>query len=138
MSKVWFITGSSRGFGRELVRAALDTGGDAATTDSASIAALLRMAKVIAARMDTPPLLGWVDSELGGYPPEAQVPNYRGTFQTQVISEWSGFGGSIVRNAPIPPSAVPEGLRDAGAFEVEFRESVSELERLAQVDRPLT
>ena len=26
MSKVWFITGSSRGFGRELVRAALDTG----------------------------------------------------------------------------------------------------------------
>src|ERR1700747_3425687 len=26
MSKVWFITGSSRGFGRELVGAALDTG----------------------------------------------------------------------------------------------------------------
>jgi NAD(P)-dependent dehydrogenase (short-subunit alcohol dehydrogenase family) len=26
MSKVWFVTGSSRGFGRELVRAALDTG----------------------------------------------------------------------------------------------------------------
>ena len=26
MRKVWFITGSSRGFGRELVRAALDTG----------------------------------------------------------------------------------------------------------------
>jgi NAD(P)-dependent dehydrogenase (short-subunit alcohol dehydrogenase family) len=26
MSKVWFITGSSRGFGRELVRTALDTG----------------------------------------------------------------------------------------------------------------
>jgi len=30
MSKVWFITGSSRGLGRELVRAALDNG-DAAT-----------------------------------------------------------------------------------------------------------
>ncbi|MCW2519096.1 MAG: hypothetical protein JWR46_1715, partial [Mycobacterium sp.] len=26
MKKVWFITGSSRGFGRELVRAALDAG----------------------------------------------------------------------------------------------------------------
>ena len=30
MSKVWFITGSSRGLGRELVRAALDNG-DAAS-----------------------------------------------------------------------------------------------------------
>jgi NAD(P)-dependent dehydrogenase (short-subunit alcohol dehydrogenase family) len=26
MSKVWFITGSSRAFGRELVRVVLDTG----------------------------------------------------------------------------------------------------------------
>jgi NAD(P)-dependent dehydrogenase (short-subunit alcohol dehydrogenase family) len=32
MSKVWFITGSSRGFGRELVRAALDTGDAVAAT----------------------------------------------------------------------------------------------------------
>lgn len=30
MSKVWFITGSSRGFGRELVRAALEAGDDVA------------------------------------------------------------------------------------------------------------
>jgi NAD(P)-dependent dehydrogenase (short-subunit alcohol dehydrogenase family) len=32
MSKVWFITGSSRGFGRELVRAALDNGDAVAAT----------------------------------------------------------------------------------------------------------
>jgi len=32
MSKVWFITGSSRGLGRELVRAALDTGDAVAAT----------------------------------------------------------------------------------------------------------
>jgi NAD(P)-dependent dehydrogenase (short-subunit alcohol dehydrogenase family) len=32
MSKVWFITGSSRGFGRELVRAALDAGDQVAAT----------------------------------------------------------------------------------------------------------
>jgi len=32
MSKVWFITGSSRGLGRELVRAALDTGDALAAT----------------------------------------------------------------------------------------------------------
>ncbi|MFY9766418.1 MAG: SDR family NAD(P)-dependent oxidoreductase [Mycobacterium sp.] len=53
MSKVWFITGSSRGFGRELVRAALETGdavvatarrpeqlGDLATTYGERILAL--------------------------------------------------------------------------------------------------
>jgi NAD(P)-dependent dehydrogenase (short-subunit alcohol dehydrogenase family) len=32
MRKVWFITGSSRGLGRELVRAALDTGDAVAAT----------------------------------------------------------------------------------------------------------
>jgi NAD(P)-dependent dehydrogenase (short-subunit alcohol dehydrogenase family) len=32
MNKVWFITGSSRGFGRELVRAALDAGDVVAAT----------------------------------------------------------------------------------------------------------
>jgi NAD(P)-dependent dehydrogenase (short-subunit alcohol dehydrogenase family) len=32
MNKVWFITGSSRGFGRELVRAALEAGDDVAAT----------------------------------------------------------------------------------------------------------
>jgi NAD(P)-dependent dehydrogenase (short-subunit alcohol dehydrogenase family) len=32
MNKVWFITGSSRGFGRELVRAALDAGDMVAAT----------------------------------------------------------------------------------------------------------
>jgi NAD(P)-dependent dehydrogenase (short-subunit alcohol dehydrogenase family) len=32
MSKVWFITGLPRGFGRELVRAALDNGDAVAAT----------------------------------------------------------------------------------------------------------
>ncbi|WP_333739814.1 hypothetical protein [Streptomyces sp. IBSBF 2806] len=32
MSKVWFITGSSRGFGRQLAEAALQCGDEAAVT----------------------------------------------------------------------------------------------------------
>jgi AbiTii len=111
---------------------------DSATTDSVSVAALLRMTKVIASRMETPPLLAWVDSELGGYPARAPIPDYRGPFPAQVLSGWSGPLGSILQNVPLPPSAFPQGLRDVGAFEVEFRESVSELERLAQVDGPLS
>ncbi|SOJ57903.1 hypothetical protein MSIMFB_05381 [Mycobacterium simulans] len=48
---------------------------DAATTDSVPFSALLRMAKVVAARMATPPLIDWVDNELGGYPGDAEVPD---------------------------------------------------------------
>lgn len=107
---------------------------DAATADTTSVAALLRMIKVVAARIQTPLVVDWVDNELAGYSSEAPLPDYRGPFQTQVLSEWSGFGGSQIRNAPLAPSAFPQGLRDAGAFEVEFRESVSELERLATSD----
>jgi hypothetical protein len=109
---------------------------DAATTDAVSVPALLRMTKVVAARMETPPLLDWVDRELGGYQRGAPIPDYRGPFPTQVLSQWSG--PTVLTNVPLPPSAFPQGLRDAGAFEVEFRESVSELERLAENDGPLS
>lgn len=107
---------------------------DAATADATSLASLLRMTKVVAARIQTPLVIDWVDNELAGYPTGTSLPEYRGPFQTQVLSEWSGFGGSTIRNAPLAPSAFPEGLRGAGAFEVELRESVSELERLATTD----
>jgi hypothetical protein len=104
---------------------------DAATTDNVSVPALLRMTKVLAARMETPPLLDWVDSELGGYPARGPLPTYRGPFPAQVLSDWSG--PTIVRNAPVAPSSVPSQLRDL-AFTIEFREPVSELALTAQID----
>jgi hypothetical protein len=111
---------------------------DAATNDSVSTANLLRMTKVLAARIETSPLGNWVDNELSGYPPDATVPAYRGPFPVQVLSEWSGPGGSIVRNLPLPSSALPEDLSGVGAFEATFREPVSELERLAEVNQALS
>jgi hypothetical protein len=111
---------------------------DAATgTDEVSVATLLRMTKVIAARMETPPLIDWVDNELGGYRPGAPIPDYRGPFPTQVLSVWSGPYSSILSNVPLPSEALPEALRNI-AFEVEFRESVSQLEQLARNDGPLS
>lgn len=95
------------------------------------------MTKVIAARMETPPLIDWVEYELGGYPEDAVIPDYRGPFPTHVLSVWSGPMSSVLTNVPIPSSAVPQGLRDAGAFEVDFRQSVSELARLAQQEEML-
>lgn len=110
---------------------------DAATGGTVAVADLLRMTKVLAARMNTPPLLDWVDHELAGYPRDAALPEYRGPFPVGVTSEWSGPFSSVLHNVPIPPSAVPQELRDAGAFVIEWRESVSEVQRLSQVDEPL-
>jgi hypothetical protein len=108
---------------------------DAATTDTTfPVASVLRMVKVVAARMDTPPLADWVDNELGGYAAGVAVPDYRGPFHTEVLSEWNGPYSSISRNVPLAPSAVPEVFRELGAFEVTFRKSISELERLAKLD----
>lgn len=107
----------------------------ASTTDTTfPVASVLRMVKVVAARMDTSPLADWVDNELGGYPAGVAVPDYRGPFCAEVLSEWNGPFESIARNVPLAPSAVPEDLRWLGAFEVTFRESISELERLAKLD----
>lgn len=110
---------------------------DAATGETVSIGSLLRMVKVLAARVETQVLLDWVDNELGGYR-DAHIPEYRGPFQVQVLSDWSGPMDSILRNVPLPPSAFPQWLRDIGTFEVVFKQSVSELERLAQADGALS
>jgi hypothetical protein len=53
---------------------------DAATGETVSIGSLLRMVKVLAARVETQVLLDWVDNELGGYR-DADIPNYRGPFR---------------------------------------------------------
>lgn len=107
---------------------------DAATSESTSVANLLRMVKVMAARMDTPPLIDWVENELSGYGPDVPVPDYRGPFRTQVLSEWTGPFSSIARNVPLAANGVPAVLEELGGFEHTFRESVSELERLATLE----
>lgn len=104
---------------------------DAATGDAVPISNLLRMVQVLAARTEMALLTDWVSSELKGYGNDDPLPDYRGPFPAQVVSDWSGPFRSSMKNLPLPPSCVPEGLRDAGAFEVAFREPVSELQILA-------
>src|SRR5277367_5501653 len=88
---------------------------DTAASGDASVPALLRKMMMLASRLQTLPLAGWLDKELGGYSPDDDVPNYRGPFDAEVLSTWSGPGGAITKNLALPPSAVPEGLREAGA-----------------------
>jgi hypothetical protein len=79
---------------------------DAATNDTESIASLLRKTKVLAARLETPPLIDWVDNELDGYLDNAPLPSYRGRFHTRVISQWAGAGNSKA-TVPFPSGRCP-------------------------------
>lgn len=110
---------------------------DAATGDTIPIPTLLRMVKVLAARTDTAVLDDWVDKELGGYAEGAMIPDYRGPFDVMVLSDWTApFGGGI-KNFELGSMAVPKGLRDAGAFQMTFHESVAALETMAAAKKPL-
>ena len=93
---------------------------------------LLRKVKVIAARAEVPVLEEWVDHELGGYPEDAALPNYRGPFDAEAFGHFTGRFQSEIKNAPIPEGAFPEGF--SWLFELEFRQPVSELEALAGGD----
>ncbi|WP_197382859.1 AbiTii domain-containing protein [Mycolicibacterium mengxianglii] len=104
---------------------------DAATSDDVPIASLLRMLKVVASRTKVVLLGDWVANELAGYPQDAPLPDYRGPFPAEVVSEWSGPYRSTQPKVPLPPSWAPEGLREAGAFTLQFRQPVRELELLA-------
>lgn len=110
---------------------------EAAEGDEVSTQSLLRRVKVLASRMETAPLIDWVDRELGGYSEGDELPDYRGPFATEVLSEWTGPFGSRAKGIALPPSLFPKGLRDAGAFEVAFRQAVSELQRIATLTERL-
>lgn len=97
------------------------------------ISSLLRLTKVLAARISNPTLLSWVDNELNGYPPDTELPSYRGPISVAVHSDWTGPMGSYKRGMPLPSAVVPKQLR-SDLFEAEFRQAVSELEPLALSD----
>jgi hypothetical protein len=90
---------------------------------------LLRKVKVIAARAEVPVLEEWVDHELGGYPEEAALPDYRGPFDVQAFGHFTGPFQSEIKNAPIPGGSFPESF--SWLFELEFRQPIAELESLA-------
>jgi hypothetical protein len=84
---------------------------DAAVSDEVPITTLLRKAKVLAARIGSGELSRWVDLELNGYPDRAELPNYR-IANVRALGTFAGPFGSGAKNAPIPPSCIPEQFRE--------------------------
>jgi hypothetical protein len=82
-----------------------------AVDSKSDLGALLRKCKVLAARLGSKTLEDWLIRESNGYPPEADVPDYR-ICPLQLKGHFSGPFGSGIRNAPIPMICLPEDVRE--------------------------
>jgi hypothetical protein len=84
----------------------------AASSSKGSTADLLRKCKVLAARLKSPDLSSWVEKELNGYGKDDALPDYRMINHVESRGHFVGSFGRQVQNAPIPPSCLPENLRE--------------------------
>jgi hypothetical protein len=82
----------------------------AAISQTTDVPTLLRMCKLLAARISHPQLNEWVDRELNGYPDIESLPDYR---VVRVDSYGTFHGGFRQANRlQIPVSILPENLRE--------------------------
>lgn len=84
---------------------------DAAITSETDISVLLRMCRILAARLGNEQFKCWVESELEGYQSADALPDYR---ILKVISKgnFAGPFGSGLRNVAIPISSFPKEYWD--------------------------
>lgn len=103
---------------------------DGASGDEA-VATLLRQIKVLAARTGGRALADWVAYELNGYPPDVDLPAYRGPINVTALGHFVGIAGAEAQNVPIPPMTIPDDIREAGAglFTWAARQSVATLQQ---------
>jgi hypothetical protein len=103
---------------------------DAAVDGTTPLAVVLRKCMVLAARLGHEPFKKWVDEELNGYPPDADLPEYRRIDHLISIGSFAGPLGRQLKNVPLPLAPVPPHVRDRYE-KAEFREGVAKLTDMA-------
>ncbi|MCP4549174.1 MAG: hypothetical protein GY835_22195 [bacterium] len=103
---------------------------ESAISSKSDLGEVLRRCKLLASRLDNRPIEDWLIWESNGYPPEAEVPEYR-QWACRLKGNFSGPFGSGMRNAPIPSSTLPETVRDS-LLTVKCRQSISSIEKLLE------
>ena len=98
---------------------------NSAVTSSVSLPDLLRKCKVLAKRLKHQEFVNWVERELTGYPPDADVPAYR-IKATSACGNFVGPFGNRGKGLPIPLSSLPDKLHEFASSHT-FRGSVSAL-----------
>lgn len=75
------------------------------------ISVVLRKCKVLAARLGNKEFKLWVERELNGFTSKEDLPTYR-ILHVESYGDFFGMFQSSLKNAPIPPSSIPEKFRD--------------------------
>jgi len=88
-----------------------DIQNEAARGDT-KLSQLLRKCKILSARLRSPELATWLERELNGYPDQEPLPQYRILEGIESCGEFAGSFGSAIHNARIPPSCLPDGIRE--------------------------
>ncbi len=83
----------------------------AAIDEQSQVATLLRKCKVLAARLGSEEFSRWIDNELNGYADQDELPAYR-VLNVHSYGHFVGPFGRQMKNAPIPPIALPEEARE--------------------------
>ena len=71
------------------------------------LSSLLRKCKILAARLNHTDFKIWIEKELNGYDDTNSLPSYR-ILEAMSKGHFSGWGGSGLRNAPIPTYCIEE------------------------------
>lgn len=106
---------------RDIQKGALDS--------STSVSDLLRKCVALGGASGSRRLLDWSSSELSGYQDKSDLPAYRtvaAPLQIDGLVGWTQF-----KSKNIPPSALPEFVRDSIKEEVQFGQGVGTLEEFA-------
>ncbi len=85
---------------------------NSAVDAKSDLGTLLRRCKLLAARLGSQPLEDWLIWESNGYPDDVQVPDYR-IWRLEIRGTFAGWGGSSLRNVPIPYASLPERARES-------------------------
>jgi hypothetical protein len=80
---------------------------DAAIEADVAVSVVLRKCRVLATRLKNAQFAAWVEQELNGY--DSELPPYR-TFHIDSYGYFVGFGGQILKNAPIPLGCFPDDV----------------------------
>lgn len=96
--------------------------------EDADLGPILLKLRLLAARLGSQPLAEWVKHESEGYPPEAEIPDYR-ILSVSYIANFSGPFGSGIQNAPISPYLV-EKFAGKQWVRYEMRDSIAAVDDL--------
>jgi hypothetical protein len=98
------------------------------------VTAVLRKCKILAARLKSTEFAQWVEWELGGYPKDQPIPEYR-RLTVIYFASFISLGWRVPR-AVVPSFIIPQKFRDKFDF-VEFSEGIAKAASLARSEHQI-